>query len=45
MYSIYKIKSYNTKPENYIKVIGNIDKICDKIEKNKSYHLIYKKEY
>ena len=44
MYSIYKIKTYNTKAINYEKITGNIDKICDKIEKDKSYHLIYTKD-
>ena len=43
MYSIYKIKSYNTRRENYKKITYDIDKICDKLETDKSYHLIYTK--
>ena len=44
IYNIYKIKTYNTKRENYSKVSGNINKICEKLEKDRSYHLIYTKD-
>ena len=41
---IYQIKKYNLKKDKYIEKCGNIIYLCNKLEKNKSYHLMYTNE-
>ena len=44
IYNIYKIQKYNTKKENSKIISGDIDYICEKIKKDKAYHLCYSNE-